>query len=76
MNSNSTTAHEVNQLDGVKGRKVWHNFWDKQITFENSYWARLNYVHQRGQAPTRRRCQPIPLVLRGLAGAEALRPHE
>ncbi len=42
----STTAHEVNQLDGVKGRKVWHNFWDKQITFENSYSARLSYVHQ------------------------------
>ena len=24
----------------------WHNFWDKQLTYEKSYLARLNYVHQ------------------------------
>jgi putative transposase len=40
------TAREVNQLDGAKGRQVWHNFWDKQLTYEKSYLARLNYVHQ------------------------------
>jgi putative transposase len=40
------TARAVNQLDGMAGRQVWHNFWDKRLTFEKSYLARLNYVHQ------------------------------
>ena len=40
-----TSAH-VNQLDGHTGRQVWHNYWDKALTFEKSYLARLNYVHQ------------------------------
>jgi putative transposase len=39
------TAREVNRLDGDEGRQVWHNFWDKQLTYEKSYFARLNYVH-------------------------------
>jgi putative transposase len=42
----ANTARELNQLDGVKNRQVWHNYWDKQLTFEKSYLARLNYVHQ------------------------------
>jgi putative transposase len=42
----SHAAREVNQMDGMQGRKVWHNFWDKRLTFEKSYLARLNYVHQ------------------------------
>ncbi len=33
-------------MDGSLGRTVWHNYWDSKITFEKSYWARLNYVHQ------------------------------
>jgi putative transposase len=40
------TAREVNRLDNQAGRKVWHNFWDTRLTFEKSYLARLNYVHQ------------------------------
>ena len=40
------TAIEVNRLDGLTGRQVWHNYWDTQLTFEKSYFARLNYVHQ------------------------------
>ena len=40
------TAGIVNQADRTWGRQVWHNFWDTEITFENSYLARLNYVHQ------------------------------
>ena len=42
----SNTARELNRLDGQEGRKVWHNFRDTQLTFETSYLARLNYVHQ------------------------------
>src|SRR6266404_5459796 len=28
------------------GRKIWHNFWDTKLTYQKSYLARLNYVHQ------------------------------
>jgi putative transposase len=40
------TARAVNQLDTSPGRQVWQNFWDTRLTFEHSYLARLNYVHQ------------------------------
>ena len=40
------TARELNRLDGMEGRKVWYNFRDTKLTFEKSYLARCNYVHQ------------------------------
>ena len=40
------TAKWVNRLDGAKGREVWYNFWETLLTYEKSYLARLNYVHQ------------------------------
>ena len=40
------TARELNRLDHEEGRQVWHNFRDTKLTFEKSYLARLNYVHQ------------------------------
>jgi REP-associated tyrosine transposase len=42
----SVSAREVNCADGARGRQVWYQFWDKHLTFERSYLARLNYVHQ------------------------------
>jgi putative transposase len=42
----SDTARNLNHIDREIGRKVWFNFWDTRITFESSYLARLNYVHQ------------------------------
>ena len=39
------TASELNKIDNTKGRQVWFNYWDKQLTFPNAYYARLNYVH-------------------------------
>ncbi len=42
----SNTARKVNQLDDKAGRRVWYNFWDTKLTYERSYLARLNYVHQ------------------------------
>jgi putative transposase len=42
----SETATWVNDLEKDPGRKVWHNFWDTRLTFQKSYLARLNYVHQ------------------------------
>jgi len=40
------TAGWINRLDKTPGRKVWHNFWDTRLTYQKSYLARLNYVHQ------------------------------
>ncbi|MGA7853196.1 MAG: transposase [Candidatus Acidiferrales bacterium] len=42
----SATAQEVNRLDLAQGRKVWFQYWDSQITFQGSYFARLRYVHE------------------------------
>ena len=41
-----TTAEAVNRRDERPGRPVWFNFWDTHLTYEKSYLARLNYVHQ------------------------------
>jgi putative transposase len=40
------TAKWTNALDHADGRQVWHNFWETRLTYEKSYLARLNYVHQ------------------------------
>lgn len=40
-----TLAQWVNRRDGEKGRQVWHNFWESRLTYQHSYLARLNYVH-------------------------------
>ena len=42
----ATTALFVNKLDDTPERRVWHNYRDTQLTFLNSYFARLNYVNQ------------------------------
>ncbi len=42
----SRTAVALNCQNGISGRKVWHNYWDTQLTHEASYLARLHYVHQ------------------------------
>ena len=41
-----TLAQWVNRRDAARGRQVWHNFWETRLTYERSYLARLNYVHQ------------------------------
>jgi putative transposase len=40
------TAKWVDRLDGAPGRKVWHNYRETRLTYQRSYLARLNYVHQ------------------------------
>ncbi len=42
----SRSARWLNKLDNSNGRKVWHNYWETHLTIEESYYARLNYVHQ------------------------------
>jgi putative transposase len=46
LHLHSESARKLNQLDQSSGRKVWYNFWDTKLTYEPSYPARLNYVHQ------------------------------
>ena len=41
----AVSARAVNNRDKARGRKVWFQYWDTQVTFERSYLARLNYVH-------------------------------
>jgi putative transposase len=41
----AATAIEVNRLDGISDRQVWFQFWDTCLTYEKSWLARLNYVH-------------------------------
>ena len=52
----SDAAREANRRDGTPGRQVWHQYWDKCLTFERSYLARLKYVTQNavhhGLTPT------------------------
>ena len=40
------SAPWVNRLDRAPGRHVWHSYRDTRLTYERSYLARLNYVHQ------------------------------
>jgi putative transposase len=42
----SDVTRHINALDGIPGRKLWHNFRDTCLTFQQSYLARLNYTHQ------------------------------
>ena len=41
----SKLAIWINKLDNSSGRKVWWNYWDVKLTYEKSYFARLNYTH-------------------------------
>ncbi len=36
----------LNRVDGTPGRRAMYEFWDTHLTFEKSWLARLNYVHQ------------------------------
>jgi len=39
-------ATRLNRIDDTPGRRVMYEFWDSRLTFEKSWLARLNYVHQ------------------------------
>jgi putative transposase len=40
------TAIETNRWDNSAGRHVRYQYWDTELTFERSYFARLGYVHK------------------------------
>jgi putative transposase len=39
-------AIELNRWDAAKERRVWFQYWDKTLTFEGSWLARLKYTHE------------------------------
>ena len=39
------SARDLNLVDGKPGRKVWFQYFESHITFINSYFAQLKYVH-------------------------------
>ena len=40
----SDASRMLNELDRKPGRQVWYQYWDRCLTFEKSYYPRLNYV--------------------------------
>ena len=41
----SQSARQLNDFDNTSGRNVWFQYWDTCLTYEKSYYARLNYVN-------------------------------
>lgn len=42
----SDAAKVLNRRDATQGRRVWFQYWDKTLTFEASWLARLRYTHE------------------------------
>lgn len=42
----ANTARELNRLHQQSGRAIWYQYWDTQLSYQNSYMARLHYVMQ------------------------------
>jgi putative transposase len=40
------TSRWLNRLDRAPNRRVWYNYRETRLTYQKSYLARLNYVHQ------------------------------
>ena len=41
----SQSARQLNDFDNTSSRNVWFQYWDTCLTYEKSYYARLNYVN-------------------------------
>lgn len=41
----SESARRLNALDGVPGRKVWRQYWDRFPRGEDDFWSFFNYIH-------------------------------
>jgi len=39
------TSKMLNDFDGVRGRKVWDQYWDRRIRDEKDSWMTFNYNH-------------------------------
>ena len=41
----SGLTFEMNEQEGMKGRRLWKNYWDWCIRDEADYWRHFNYIH-------------------------------
>jgi putative transposase len=39
------SAIRLNELDGVVGRQVWYQYWDRFPRSERDFWSYFNYIH-------------------------------
>jgi len=42
----SVTSIQANRWQRTPGRKVWFQYWETALTYPESYYARLSYVHR------------------------------
>jgi putative transposase len=42
----SVTSIQANRWDRTPGRKTWFEYWETALTYPESYFARLSYVHR------------------------------
>jgi len=42
---NGGSAFDLNKLEDRLGRKIWWNYWDRNIREESSLYKRINYIH-------------------------------
>jgi putative transposase len=42
----SVTSIQANRWQGTPGRKTWFQYWETALTYPDSYFARLSYVHR------------------------------
>lgn len=38
-------SYQLNQWDGMRGRKIFQNYWDRCMRDEEDYYRHLNYIH-------------------------------
>ena len=44
-NFHGRTSFSWNAADNCRGRKVWHNCFERRIKSERHFWATMNYIH-------------------------------
>ena len=42
---NGRSSYELNKLDGVRGRSIWYNYWDRCPRNERDFYSFFNYIH-------------------------------
>jgi REP element-mobilizing transposase RayT len=42
---NGRSSYEINRLDGVHGRSIWYQYWDKCPRDERDLYSFFNYIH-------------------------------
>jgi len=42
---NGRSSYEINKLDGVRGRSIWYNYWDRCPRNERDFYSFFNYIH-------------------------------